>query len=367
MELQHGVQHPGLAGIGSHFSGAFWFCKGMRKHCRTDVGAWKSQGDTVFYKAACVWIENPHNMDACQSGNVLEPVVRAASLCELLLSFMSGLKLGEGQVFKSKLERFLPCCHPAYWFVERVEQPVVSCGCSGLSHMVTCPHGSSQLWPGTSSLPLYHCTSSGKIVGSRAKASIQADSLLFSSTPKPTDRKTKERTPSLRAGVCALALHSCACTIVPLQVRPGGQLAPPQVAHPGHVDVQSWRAPGCLPLTASCQAPASHSAYKADAAMEPLGRLPRGCIIHHPAGAGCLLWALLSGLAAPWPPWKGCSTSPRAGVVSALLLPQFAMPWCQESPCCPIPHSTYPIKYSLVADLRELFYRARLEEAEGCG
>lgn len=70
------------------------------------MGAWKSQGDAVFYKAVCVWIDNLHNMDACQSGNILEPVVRAASLCELLLSFMSGLKLGEGQVFefKSKLD-----------------------------------------------------------------------------------------------------------------------------------------------------------------------------------------------------------------------------------------------------------------------
>lgn len=111
MELQHGVQHPGLAGRGPRFSGAFWFCEGMREHCRTDVGTWKSQGDTVFYKAACVWIENLHNMDACQSGNILELVGRAASLCDLFLSSMSGLKLGEVQTFKSKLKGFLLYCH----------------------------------------------------------------------------------------------------------------------------------------------------------------------------------------------------------------------------------------------------------------
>lgn len=46
-------QHPSVAGRGPHFSGAFWFCKGMRQHCKTDVGTWKSQ-DTVFYKAAFV-------------------------------------------------------------------------------------------------------------------------------------------------------------------------------------------------------------------------------------------------------------------------------------------------------------------------
>lgn len=87
-------QHPSVAGRGPHFSGAFWFCKGMREHCRTDVGTWKSEGDTVFYKAVCIWIENLHNMDAGRSGNILESVVRAASLCDLLLStFMTGLKL----------------------------------------------------------------------------------------------------------------------------------------------------------------------------------------------------------------------------------------------------------------------------------
>lgn len=90
--------------------------------------------ETVFYKAACVWIENLCNMYVCQSGNILESVVRAASLCDLLLySFMSGLKLGEVQLFEfeSKLEPFLLCCHLAYWFVKKVEQLVVSCGCSG--------------------------------------------------------------------------------------------------------------------------------------------------------------------------------------------------------------------------------------------
>lgn len=40
------VQHPGLAGRGPRFSGAIWICKSMREHSRTDVGTWKSQGDT---------------------------------------------------------------------------------------------------------------------------------------------------------------------------------------------------------------------------------------------------------------------------------------------------------------------------------
>lgn len=55
-------------------------------------------------------------MDVCQPGNILESVVRAVSLCDLLYSFMSGLKLGEVQVFefKSKLEQSLLCCHLAY-------------------------------------------------------------------------------------------------------------------------------------------------------------------------------------------------------------------------------------------------------------
>lgn len=117
-------QYPRAAGGGPHFSGAFWFCKGMREHCRIDVGTWKSEQDTVFYKVACVWIENLHNMDVCQSGNILESVVRAASRCDLLLyPFMPGLQLGEIQVFefKSKLEQFQLCCHLAYWVVKKVE------------------------------------------------------------------------------------------------------------------------------------------------------------------------------------------------------------------------------------------------------
>lgn len=42
------------------------------------------------------------------------------------------------------------------------------------------------------------------------------------------------------------------------------------------------------------------------------------------------------------------------------------MAWSQEPPRCPIPHSTYPIRYLLVADLRELFCHSRLG-VEGCG
>lgn len=119
-------------------------------------------------------------MDAFQSGNILELVVRAASLCDLLLSFTSGLKLGEVQVseFKFKLERFLLCCHLANWFVKNVEQLVVSCGCRGLSHTVACPYGSSQLgWDEQfATLPLHQLW---KNCGLQGQVSIQADSFLF--------------------------------------------------------------------------------------------------------------------------------------------------------------------------------------------
>lgn len=59
----------------------------------------------------------------------------------------------------------------------------------------------------------------------------------------------------------------------------------------------------CLP--GSCLPRCLQADADADAAMEPLGRPPQGCIIQHPAGASCLLWAWLLGLAALWPPGKG--------------------------------------------------------------
>lgn len=110
------------------------------------------------------------------------------------------------------------------------------------------------------------------------------------------------------------------------------------------------------------------TAYKADAAVKPFGRLPHGCIIHHPAVASCPLLAWLVELAALWPPsMKECSTPPLAEVISALLPSWFAMPRCQVLPCCPVPHRTCPIKYLLLADLRKLLHTAGVEEVGGCG
>jgi len=115
----------------------------------------------------------------------------------------------------------------------------------------------------------------------------------------------------------------------------------PATGGTGCVDAHSRRAPGCLPLTAPYQSPASHSARKADAAVEPLGRLPHGCITRHPAAAICLLSTWPVELAALWPPrMKGCSTSPLAEVRSALLPSLFAMPRCQSITMLfhPLPH-----------------------------
>lgn len=70
------------------------------------MGTWKCQRDTVFHKSASAVFESPHNMDACLPRNILEPLVEEASLCELVFSFMSGLKSGKAQVleFKPSLE-----------------------------------------------------------------------------------------------------------------------------------------------------------------------------------------------------------------------------------------------------------------------
>lgn len=159
----------------------------------------------------------------------------------------------------------------------------------------------------------------------------------FSSTPKPTDKNTKETTANLR-GVCALTLHSHACTIVPLQVR-AGQLALPQVAHAGRVDVQSWRALGSLPLTAACQAPASHAASR-QMQMQPWSLLAGP----HRAASFSTQQEQAACFGHGYWDWLPCgplekvhiSTS-RSGKCSAPA--PVAMPWCQ-SPTAHIPLST---------------------------
>lgn len=62
--------------------------QGIREHCRADVSMWKSQRETLFHKSASAWVGSSYNMHACQSGNILEPMVGAASLCKLLLSLL---------------------------------------------------------------------------------------------------------------------------------------------------------------------------------------------------------------------------------------------------------------------------------------
>lgn len=202
-------------------------------------------------------------------------------------------------------------------------------------HLCHAPPGQLTAGPGTSTLPLCHCTTSAKIMGSRAKASIQADSLLF---PPPQSQQTERPKKQLPTSGQEFVPLLCSPVLAPLSLCKSDQ----KDSWP------SWHIQGsCLPLTAPCQAPACHAASKADTAMEPLGRLPQVCIIPHPAGARCPLWTWLLGLAALWPPWKRHSTSPLARVESALLLPSLPCPGVRNHHAVLSPTAHFPLSACL--------------------
>lgn len=108
----------------------------------------------------------------------------------------------------------------------------------------------------------------------------------------------------------------------------------------GCAELKSPRLPAthcCLP--GSCLPRCLQGRYSHGASWQAPTGLPRSASSRSKLPA----LGMAMGTGCPVAPWKRCSTSPLAPVISALLLPQFAMPWC------PIPHSTYPFKYLLVA------------------
>lgn len=158
-------------------------------------------------------------------------------------------------------------------------------------------------WAGTSSSPLYHCTSSGKIVGSRAKYPFRLTVFFFlhpkANRPKDQRNNSQPQSKSLWPRSAFSCLHHC-----PFASQSGRTAGPPQVAHQGmwmcraeepQAACHSCSLPGsCLPLC--LQGRYSHGAS---------GQAPQGCITDHAAGASCPLWPWLLGPAALWPPWKG--------------------------------------------------------------
>lgn len=221
-------------------------------------------------------------MDACQSGNILESLVMAASLCDLLLSFMSGLKLEKS---KPLTPNWNNSCFIVTCFVQKVEQSLVGCGCSSLSHSVPWAHGSSQPGLGPALCHFTTAPALGTLWALTPRHPFRLTVLFFL---HPKANRQKDQRNNSQPQSSSLCPHSALpCPSAHQSRRTAGPATGGTSRARGCAELEpqaAWHpllpASSCLPHC--LQGRSSHGAP---------GRVPQGCITHHPAGASCLLWA----------------------------------------------------------------------------